>query len=313
MIMSQVIYSALRDANPEVHIDVLAPAATVSLVRRMAEVDRGILIDQKHGQFGFGYRRRLGRQLAAEQYDQAIVTPNSLKSALVPVFAGIPKRTGFLGEYRYYLLNDIKFLDKKRLPLMTDRFLTLVEKTGDEMTRPSLMVDEENQRSLIVELELDTGGPVTAFCPGAEYGEAKKWPDHHYAELGRMLVESGQQIWLFGSPADTETGAAIREQIGEGCIDLTGRTSLVDVIDLLSLCTRVVTNDSGLMHIAAAVGVGVTAIYGSTSPGFTPPLTDRAEIVSLNLDCSPCFRRVCPLGHTDCLRQLTPDMVRAIM
>ncbi|MBO6558272.1 MAG: lipopolysaccharide heptosyltransferase II [Pseudomonadales bacterium] len=313
MIMSQVIYSALRADNPDVHIDVLAPRATLSLVQRMREVDRGILIDQKHGEFGFSYRRRLGAKLAENHYDLAIVTPNSLKSALVPFFAHIPRRVGFLAEFRYFLLNDLRLLDKKRLPRMTDRFLELVDKSGDDMIRPELLVDDVNQRLFLEENHIDTSTPVVGFCPGAEFGDAKKWPETHYAALGRKLAAAGKQVWLFGSPADASTGEAIAQAIGPGCVNLAGKTSLLDAIDLLALCDSVVSNDSGLMHVAAAVGTPVTAIYGSTSPGFTPPLSDQAQTVRLGLDCSPCFKRECPLGHKNCLNQLTPDQVESAL
>ena len=309
--MSQVIYSALRADNPSATIDVLAPEATISLVRRMREVDRGILIKQGHGQLGLGYRRGLAQHLEKEHYDHAVITPNSLKSALVPFFAGIPHRTGFLGEYRYFLLNDIRLLDKKRMPKMTDRFLHLVNKSGQQMIAPKLEVDADNQRRLTAELELSTQQPIIGLCPGAEFGDAKKWPEHHYSELGRALVDQGHRIWIFGSPADRATANTIAAAIGEGCVNLAGLTSLPDAIDLIALCEQVVTNDSGLMHVAAAVGVGVQAIYGSTSPGFTPPISSKARIASLELDCSPCFKRQCPLGHKNCLNQLTPDRVLA--
>ena len=311
MVMSQVIYSGLRADNPDIEIDVLTPRATLSLVQRMPEVNRGILIDQRHGQFGFGYRRALGGKLAENRYDRAIVTPNSLKSALVPFFADIPRRVGFLGEYRYFLLNDIRLLDKRRLPLMTDRFLALIDKTRAQMIRPQLMVAQDNQTRFIRESGLDLSKPVVGFCPGAEFGDAKQWPESHFAELGRRLVAQGKQVWILGSPADEQTGAIISDGIGDGCTNLSGKTTLPDAIDLLALCESVVTNDSGLMHIAAAVGTPVTAIYGSTSPDFTPPLSDRAKIVRLGLDCSPCFKRECPLGHRNCLNRLSPDLVQA--
>lgn len=313
MIMSQVIYSQLRAQNPDVEIDVLAPPATVPLVARMPEVNRGILLKQQHGQLGLGYRRQLGNQLQENHYDWAVVTPNSLKSALVPFFADIPKRTGFLGEYRYFLLNDIKLLDKKRLPLMTDRFLKLVDSTSDGLIRPRLLIDPQNQKAFIESHDLDPGGSLIGFCPGAEFGDSKKWPEQHYIELGKHLVAAGHKVWIFGSPADQTTGEQIAQGIGIGCTNLAGHTSLLDAIDLLALCQQVVTNDSGLMHVAAAVGSRVVAIYGSTSPGFTPPLTDAASINKLDLDCSPCFKRDCPLGHKNCLNQLMPARVFAAL
>ena len=313
MIMSQIIYCCLRYREPEVVLDVLAPRSTLSLVQRMPEVDRGILIKQGHGQLGLGYRRGLGQLLAKEKYDQAIVTSNSLKSSLVPFFAGIPRRTGFLGEFRYFLLNDIKLLDKKRLPLMIDRFLALVDESGASMIEPRLITDKSNQDQLLQHFNLKQDRPITAFCPGAEFGDAKKWPESHYASLGRDLVNDGHEIWLLGGTGDQAGAAAIATEIGEGCINLAGVTTILDAIDLIGLADRVVTNDSGLMHVAAAVGTRVIAIYGSTSATFTPPLTDDAEIVSLELDCSPCFKRQCPLGHKNCLNNLTPEKVRLVL
>ncbi len=309
MIMSQVIYSALREDYPDINIDVLAPSATLSLVKRMPEVDRGILIDQTHGQTGLGYRWGLGTQLRKNDYDWAIITPNSLKSALVPFAADIPLRSGFLGEYRYFLLNDIKLLDKSRLPLMTDRFLRLVGKTSAELRSPRLNVDIDNQAAFLERHQLTAEKPIIGFCPGAEFGDAKKWPEAHYGALAKQLIERGYRIWIFGSPADQATGEEIVSIAGNDCINLAGRTSILEAIDLLALCETVVTNDSGLMHAAAAVGTRVVAIYGSTSPGFTPPMSEQAQIVSLALDCSPCFKRTCPLGHKDCLNKLMPDLV----
>lgn len=309
MIMSQVIYSHLRLRNPDVEIDVLAPQSTVTLVQRMVDVSRGILLKQQHGQLGFGYRRQLGAHLENNRYDQAIITPNSLKSALVPFFADIPKRTGFLGEYRYFLLNDIKLLDEKRLPLMTDRFLRLVEAKGDALVRPKLMVDADNQQSFLDRHQLNPGESLIGFCPGAEFGDAKKWPEAHYIELGKQLTAAGHTIWIFGSPADQLTGERIVAGIGADSVNLAGKTSLLDAIDLLALCGRVVSNDSGLMHVAAAVGAKIVGIYGSTSPGFTPPLSDHASISRIELDCAPCFKRDCPLGHKNCLNQLMPEAV----
>lgn len=307
--MSQVIYSALREEYPDIEIDVLAPSATLPLIRRMPEVNRGILIDQTHGQFGLGYRFRLGAELEKNNYDWAIITPNSLKSALVPFAANIPLRTGFLGEYRYFLLNDIKLLDKDRLPLMTDRFLALVGKTSAEIIPPKLGVDTESRASFLARHQLANDKPVIGFCPGAEFGDAKKWPETHYGALAKQLIGQGYRIWIFGSPADQATGETIVGLAGQDCINLAGKTSILEAIDLLAICQTVVSNDSGLMHVAAAVGTRVVAIYGSTSPGFTPPLSEEAHIVSLALDCSPCFKRTCPLGHKDCLNQLMPEQV----
>ena len=307
--MSQVIYSVLRKRHPDALLDILAPASTIKLVQRMPEIDKGILIDQQHGQFGFGYRHGLGKHLKKARYDRAIVTQNSLKSALVPFFADIPDRIGFLGEYRYFLLSDVRLLDKKRLPLMTDRFLALVDAGRDDLVRPRLVVDEANQQQFIEQHGLAVDKPIVGFCPGAEFGDAKKWPERHYAEVAKQLIAEGKNVWIFGSPADAPAGDEIARVAGAECINLAGQTSLLDAVDLIAFCTAILTNDSGLMHVSAAVNTRVVAIYGSTSPGFTPPLSVNATILSLGLDCSPCFKRDCPLGHKNCLNQLLPDRV----
>jgi len=231
----------------------------------------------------------------------------------VPFWAGIPRRTGFLGEYRYFFLNDIKLLDKSRLPQMTDRFLVLADAGQSDMHSPRLITDSENQNRLLKRFGLKQDRPIIAFCPGAEFGDAKKWPKAHFGTLGRQLVGEGYDIWLLGGPGDQDTATDIAADIGEGCVDLAGATTILDAIDLIGLADRVVTNDSGLMHVAAAVGTRLVAIYGSTSPSFTPPLTKEAGIASMQLDCRPCFKRQCPLGHKNCLNQLMPDQVRELL
>ena len=309
--MAQVLFRILRTNNPNGVIDLLAPPATVSLAQRMPEIDRGIRFEAGHGELKLGYRLGLARHLGGNGYDHAIVLPNSLKSALVPAFAGVPKRTGFLGEYRYYLLNDVRLLDKRRLPLMIDRFAALGFDDGELLPKPlphpRLMTSVERQVELKAEFGIGAE-PVLGLCPGAEYGPAKQWPAEHHSQLALSALDAGWQVLIFGTGKDTlfaneierVTGAAARLH------DLTGQTSLLDAIDLLALCEHVITNDSGLMHVACAGDVPVTAVYGSSSPDFTPPLSDKAAIVSLGLDCSPCFKRTCPLGHTNCLVQLSP-------
>ena len=353
MVMSQVIYAHLKATSPHLIIDILAPRATVALGSRMPEVNQCLLIDQAHGQVGIKYRYQLGRHLAVNRYQQAILTPNSFKSALVPFFAGIPVRTGFLGEGRYFLLNDIRRLDKPRLPRMVDRFLALaVNKEAlhnealnkDAMNKevpdqaqagespvssqlfpqqfpkhspqflPKLEVDSDNQSALITKLELDTQRPIIGICPGAEFGSSKQWPEEHYVALARAVILAGTSVWIFGSHADAPSGARISQQLPQHCVDLTGKTSLLDAVDLLALCKQVVCNDSGLMHVAAAVGARVIAIYGSTSARFTPPLSDTARIVQRELSCRPCFARECPLGHKNCLVQISAqDVLRLLV
>jgi heptosyltransferase-2 len=312
MVMAQSLFMALH-ARQDCAIDVLAPPWSLPLLERMPEIRRGIALPLGHGEFGLGARWRLGRGLSSHGYDQAIALPNSLKSALVPFFAGIPTRTGFRGEMRYGLLNDVRILDKHRLPMTVQRFVSLGLAAGtelpDPLPSPRLRADPANQRRLREQLGLSDPGPAIAFMPGAEYGPAKQWPLRHYANLANRLAARGCQVWILGSAKDHPAGEEIRALAGGRAINLCGQTALADAVDLLDMSAAAVTNDSGLMHVAAALDKPLVALFGSSTPDHTPPLSGRAAILYLRLECSPCFERNCPLGHTRCLDDITPDSV----
>ena len=313
MVMAQSLFITLKRQHPDAEIDVIAPGWSRSLLARMPEVHESIEMRLGHGEFGFGLRRQLGIELRAESYDRAIVMPRSWKSALVPYFARIPQRTGYKGEMRYGLLNDIRPLDKSVLTRTVQRFVALglpaEAPLPPEIPQPKLHLDGEQRDWLMRILNLYTERPIVALLPGAEYGPAKRWPAEHFAWLARRLVKDGFSVWVFGSEKEKPLGDTIVEGLGAEAVNLCGRTRLVDAADLLSLAKCAVTNDSGLMHVAGAMGVRVIAIYGSSSPNYTPPLTDKADIVYLDLECSPCFKRECPLGHLNCLKQITVDAV----
>ena len=305
MVMAQSLFITLKRQNPSVIIDVVAPGWSLPIVARMPEVRRGIALDVGHGEFGWGTRRALAASLREERYDQAIVLPRSMKAALVPWFAGIPVRTGFRGEMRYRVINDMRPFDKTLLDQTVKRFVALGLAPGDfpdTCESPALTVDKAHRRDAMQRLSLKAERPVVAMMPGAEYGPAKCWPIDYYGRLARELDAAGYEVWVLGSEKDRPSGEQIAS--ASAAMNVCGQTSLEDVIDLLSAATQVVSNDSGLMHVAAAVGSHVHAIYGSSSPGFTPPLTERRDIHYLGLSCSPCFKRECPLEHLDCLRKI---------
>jgi heptosyltransferase-2 len=317
MVMAQSLFITLKQRYPDCEIDVLAPAWSQALLARMPEVRAAIEMPLGHGEFGFSARRRLGIELRANRYDQAIVLPRSWKSALVPFFARIPQRTGYRGEFRYGLLNDIRPLDKNVLTQTVQRQVALGLAPDATLPpvipQPTLRMEGVQRDWLLRVLNLYTDRPIVALLPGAEYGPAKRWPVEYYAWLARRLVKDGYAIWVFGSEKEKPLGEIIVNGLGAEAVNLCGRTRLVDASDLLSLAQVAVTNDSGLMHVTAAMGVRVIAIYGSSSPDYTPPLTDKADIVYLRLECSPCFQRECPLGHTNCLKQITvEDIYRRI-
>jgi heptosyltransferase-2 len=318
MVMAQSLFKLLKANDPGMALDVVGPAWSVPLVGRMPEVRRGLPLPVGHGELALGARRRLGLALRAEGYARAIVLPRSFKSALVPWFAGIPVRTGFAAELRGLLLNDARRLDRRALDQTVKRFLALGVPRGAPVPRvpePALRVDEGNRSALLARLGLGAR-PAVALMPGAAYGPAKQWPIDHFTALALGLAAEGLEVWILGSAAEQPLGEQIRAGSAgsAGSVhNLCGRTTLEDTVDLLSATTAAVTNDSGLMHVAAAAGTAVVALYGSSSPAFTPPLTGRKTVIYLGLGCSPCFRRECPLGHLNCLNQISPASVLTAM
>ena len=318
MVMAQSLFMVLKQRHPQAQIDVLAPAWSMPLLNRMPQVARGIELPFGHGQLRLGERRQLGRHLRANGYQQVIVLPNSFKSAIVPWFADIALRTGWRGEMRGWILNDSRRLDKNSLPLMVQRFVALAlpatsrlpEDLPNPLPVPQLKVDPADCKDALTLFGLKDELPMLMLCPGAEFGDAKRWPAEHFAVVARNRIELGWQVVLLGSDNDKTVTAAIASQLDSPlCHDLAGKTTLAQAIDLLSLATAVVSNDSGLMHVAAALHRPLVALYGSTSPAFTPPLSDRVAILHTDIDCRPCFKRECPLQHKKCLTELAPQRV----
>ncbi len=311
--LMQPMLARLKQRHSDCQIDVLAPPWTAGLLHALPEIDNVITNPFPHGALQLRLRYQLGRRLRAAQYDQAIVLPNSLKSALVTFFARIPLRTGFIGESRYGLLNDARKLDKTVLPLMVERFAYLAEQNNGSIPRPlrdpKLHISETQRAATLNKLALQLTRPIAVFCPGAEYGPAKRWPESYYAQLAARFIKQGYAVWLIGSGKDQLVAEQINQLCDGACVNLCGRTDLADALALLSCATVVVSNDSGLMHLAAAQDKPMLALFGSSSPQFTPPLSTQARVIRIEIACSPCFKRVCPLGHFNCMMQLTPDLV----
>jgi len=315
MVMAQSLFMTLRARWPGCDIDVLAPAWSRPVLARMPEVRETVEMPLGHGDLAWGTRLRLGRSLVSRAYSHAIVIPRSFKSALVPFHAGIPVRTGYRGEFRYGLINDIRPLDKGVLTQTVQRFVSLGlppdAPLPPQVANPALRVDAENQARLLREIGAEADRPAVALMPGAEYGPAKCWPLESFRDSAMELEQLGFQVWIMGSDKDQAAGEAIRRGLPPSVQNLCGKTRLEDAIDLLAATRAAITNDSGLMHIAAAVGTQVHALYGSSTPDFTPPLTSNRVVHYLRLECSPCFERECPLGHLDCLRKIAADQVLA--
>lgn len=319
MVMAQSLFKLIKQRQPHADIDVLAPAWSEPLLSRMPEVSQSIVSPFVRGQFGFAERRKLGCSLRDKGYTQAILCTNSWKSALVPYYASIPKRTGWRGEWRYGLLNDVRVLEESKYPLMVQRFLMLAFEKGQEQVieqvpLPKLSCTAETVEAALQKFALEVlEKPVLALCPGAEFGPSKRWRDNHFAEVAKKRLAQGWQVWLFGSKNDASIADTIQKLTHYRCVNLTGQTSLAEAIDLLSLADAVVSNDSGLMHVAAALSKPLVVPYGSSSPDFTPPLSQHVKILRSNLDCSPCFKKECPLSHHNCMNLLGPEQVLAAL
>lgn len=315
MVMAQSLFKALKEQDPEHRIDVIAPSWSAPVLARMPEVRDTIEVDIAHGKLGFRTRLNIGKRLRGK-YDQAMVLPGSFKSALIPFFARIRKRTAYLGEMRYGLVNDIRKHDKRVAEKAVEKFLALAAVDPEsqnipEILFPRLRIDFAQRRRAAERLGVSEDKKFVALLPGAEFGPSKRWPTKHFAEIATLLEQDGYEVFVFGSPKDKRLGEKIVEKTKARVTNLCGQTSLEEVIDLISLADLAITNDSGLMHIAAAVDRPVVAIYGAITPRFTPPLTEKAEINYLSLDCSPCWKKRCPYGHYDCLRNLTVESVYA--
>jgi len=315
MVMAQSLFKCIKEKSPSCTLTVMTSARTRPLLARMPEVDATIDTQLDHGELKLGTRRRIGKSLKTYHYTKAIILPNSFKAALIPFHAGIPSRIGWGAEWRVPLLTDCRRLDKNKFPLMVQRFAALAfthdTNPPDFIPHPKLQVDAVHVNHALADFGLNMHRRIVAICPGAEFGDAKQWPAEHFAALSNSLIAEGWQVWIFGSPNDAPIAEAILEDINNEdikyCINLSGRTTLTQAIDLISVTSVTVSNDSGLMHIAAALGRPVVALFGSTSSGFTPPLAKRVELLATNIECRPCFKRTCPYGHRRCLTELEPS------
>lgn len=314
MVMAQTLFKLLKQANPTAQIDVLAPNWSLPVLQRMPEITNLIELPIVHGEFGLKTRVKIARELKGQNYTQAIVLANSWKSALIPWLARIPLRTGWLGEMRWGLLNDVRFLNKKALPKMVQRYAALgVPRNAKlpDLPTPKLNSPAETVAAVLEKFSIDLSKPILALCPGAAYGPAKRWPEDYFAKIAQQRIAAGWQVWFFGSNADSIVIESIRMQINSETISFAGKINLMETIDLLSASNAVVTNDSGLLHIAASLDKPLVAIYGSTSAEFTPPLGTKSKIMQEQLACRPCFKRECPLRHMNCMYAIKPERVLA--
>jgi heptosyltransferase-2 len=310
IVMSQTLFKMLKDKyQNNLILDILANDWTEDILKRMPEINNIIISPFKHGKLALIKRIKFGIQLKKNRYDQVFILTNSFKSAIIPFFANIKKRTGFIGEFRYFLINDIYKLDKIKLPRLVDRFCYLMNQGQNKINIPSLIIDQNNQQILLEKYNLKDKNLII-FAPGAEYGPAKRWPINNFIDLATLLIEKNYYIIILGSKKDKKFADEITQKVNNiNILDLTGSTKLSDTVDIISLAKYTITNDSGLMHIAAATKTKTLAIYGSSSPNYTPPLSKNANIIKIDIECSPCFSRTCKFKHYNCLNFISSEFI----
>jgi heptosyltransferase-2 len=322
-VMSQPLLANLKAIYPQSQIDVLASPWVAPIYRACSEVHQVIEARLEHKQLQWGLRKQLAKQLELNQYAACFVLPNSLKSALIPWLANIPFRIGYQGEMRFGLINlALDNPSKVNRPPMANHYLALAnvlehsqEIDTSQPADPKLNISSAAKESIGAKLQVASikEKSIYVLCPGAEYGITKRWPDDHFASLAQQLIasEPDAQVILLGGKDDQALGESVRtqakndSQIHNWC----GKTSLDEAIALIGMSKALVSNDSGLMHIGAALKVPQVAIFGSSDPHHTPPLSDKAKVLWLNLACSPCHKRECPLGHLKCLKDILPATV----
>lgn len=290
MVMAQTLFKVLHQQYANITIDVIAPPWPYDLLQRMPEVNNHYRIEVQRGKFSWQARRDIANTIKDQHYDWAITLPITWKSALNGYWSDAPKRTGFLGEMRYGLLNDKRALDPQKLPYMVQRYVYLGMDPAaripvlKDIPSPRLSIDNNNAANWLEKLQIKPGERIVALMPGAEFGPAKRWPTENYAQIAQKLVQTGNQVLILGSPKDFATADEIEQKSRSQLTNLCGKTSLLDAVDILSCAKLAISNDSGLMHIAAAVNIPQIAIYRSSTPEFTPPLNDKGVVLQATFD-----------------------------
>lgn len=314
-VMAQPLVAFVRRADPQGRIEVLAPPHVAPVFAAMAGVAEVLEAPNVHGKAQLSQRWQLAKRLRARGYDRCYVLPNSLKSALAPFLAGIPERVGHRGEARYWLVNRMHDDREAKRPPMVDFYARLAFEPGRAPAAPApdplLQPDRAREQAIRERLELSDEDPLIVLCPGAEYGSAKRWPPRHFAALAALIAAEWPEaaIVLLGSAKERPLATEITALSGQPLLNLCGETSLSEALALISGASAVVSNDSGLMHVAAAFRRPQVALFGSSDPRHTPPRSPRARVEWLHLECSPCFERECPFGHLNCLNQIAPATV----
>ena len=324
-VMTQPLLASLKKQYPDSHIDVLASTWVAPIYRACSEVNQVIEAKFEHQQFQWSLRKQIAAELKAKKYQACFVLPNSFKSAIIPWLANIPFRIGYRGEMRFGLINlALDNPSKMKRPPMVEHYLALSQLLQEETSpfiavMPKLNVSLSAMQAVVNKVQASNinTDSIYVLCPGAEYGPSKRWPTEYFATLAHRLISENvnNQVILLGSKGDDIFGKQILAQVEQKSRihNWCGSTTLDEAIALIEMSKAVISNDSGLMHIAAALTVPQVAIFGSSDPAHTPPLSNKAKVIWLDLPCSPCHKRDCPLGHLRCLNDILPEQVFATL
>ena len=303
MVMAHSLFVNLKRRNPHCEIHLAAPNWSMDIGSRFPEIDKLIPLEFKHGKFDFFKRVTLGLRLRRESYDECIFLINTFKSLFNIAFANIPLRTGYVGELRSLFLNNS--FKKNTEPTISKFSKLSIKKSypSPKVINPKIASHKKNGENFLKKNRIPTK-KLIIISGGAEYGPAKILPSEKYAYIANELIKKNYHILLIGSVNDITVNQKINKLTKNKCFDITGKTSLAECIDVISCAQYFLSNDSGLMHIAAALNVPQDSFFGSSDPKNTPPLNNKAIVNYLNLDCSPCFERQCPLKHFDCMNKI---------
>lgn len=323
-VMSLPLISLLRSKLPNSNIDVLCTPWVAPIYRACPEIQAVTQVDFQHGVLQWNLRYSTAQMLKKQGYDIALVLPNSFKSALIPWLAKIPLRIGYQGEWRLGLINASLPNPSRKLRMpMALHYAKLLDRLPGaavslhDLPNPRLCLTPSLQQWAKSQINEIGGNPYYVFAPGAEYGPAKRWPTSHFAQLANQILEqdASSQILILGSQSDRILGEEIVLQTHQAnrIHNWCGQIALDQSMALIAQCKSLISNDSGLMHIGAALSIPQIAIFGSSNPKHTPPLSDRAQTIWLQLGCSPCYQRNCPLGHLHCLNHIEAKQVYGML
>ena len=309
LIISQSLLKYLKKEYPNCQIDMIVRPELTNLAKMMPEVKNIYPLDIKHKEFGLIKRHILAKEIKKHLYSTSIILPNSFKSAIIPWLANIPIRIGYNRELRLFLLNK-KYSLIKHKDSMVNRYLKLADGSYSDVIRPSLLINGDSSKLISRKYLINNSKKNIVLCPEAEYGSAKRWPINKWMQLANFYKEKDYNVYFLGKNKSLE----IKYQNilkKDSIISLLGKTSLEEAAYILSIVDLVVTNDSGLMHIAASVNTNLISIFGSSSPFYTPPLMKDqfGEVIYKALTCSPCFKRECPLQHLNCLNNISSEEI----